>query len=109
MEGEQKQQLHRGAGPGSLPRAAAARSSAGGGGSPRSRRGRRCSLLPSPPWRGLPWAGARRRLRAGMRDAVSPVPFPLLDRSAASALRQPDARPSRVTRIRNAAMLNERE
>lgn len=51
MEGEQKQQLHRGAGPGSLPRAAAARSSARGGGSPR---GRRCSLLPSPPWRGLP-------------------------------------------------------
>lgn len=44
-----------------------------------------------------------------MRDAVSPAPFPLLDGTAASVLQQPDARLFRVTRIRNAAMLNERE
>ncbi|XP_055651180.1 uncharacterized protein LOC129783798 isoform X1 [Falco peregrinus] len=42
-----------------------------------------------------------------MWDAVLPAPFLLLDRTAALALRQPDARLSRVTRIRNAAMLNE--
>ncbi|CAM9698352.1 unnamed protein product [Bubo scandiacus] len=42
-----------------------------------------------------------------MRDVASPAPFPPLDRTASLALRQPDARLSRVTRIRNAAMLNE--